>query len=98
LLDIIQRTIFNSKKYQIGKFEVIEIVVYNVYAFLKNYYFLRDQMVKYYNNNIWKAINKVLQGSQIIYLIRLRFRKDKILKEIQSISQFVLKNGHIFRI
>jgi len=44
------------------------------------------------------AINKALQGSQVIWLIGLRLGKDKTLEEIQSVSQFVLEDGHTFRI
>ena len=39
LLDITHRTIFNSGKYQTGRFEEIEMVVHNSHAFPRNHYF-----------------------------------------------------------
>src|SRR6266540_255910 len=54
-------------------------------------------MVEYYNDNAWKAINKALQESQAIWLIGLELGEGKTLKEIQSISQFVLEDSHTFR-
>jgi len=83
LLDITQIIIFNSEKYQTGRFEKIEMVVHNDHIFPRNYHFLRDRMMKYYNNNAWKVINKALQGLQVIWLIRFELEKGKILKEIQ---------------
>jgi hypothetical protein len=97
LLDITYGTIFNSGKYQTGRFEEIEMVVHNGHTFPRNHHFPRDRMVEYYNDNTWKAINEVLQDSQAIWLIRLGLGEGKILEEIQSISQFVLEDGHTFR-
>ncbi len=54
-------------------------------------------MMKYYNDNAWMAINKAFQGLQAIWLIRLELEKDETLEEIQSVSQFVLEDGHTFR-
>ncbi|CAG8711079.1 20536_t:CDS:2 [Gigaspora margarita] len=69
LLDITHGTIFNSKKYRSGKYEEIEIVVHNSYAFPRNQHFSRDRIVKYFKNDTWKAINNALQGPQAIWLI-----------------------------
>ena len=97
LLDITHGTIFNSGKYRTGRFEEIEMVVHNGHAFPRNHHFPRDRMVEYYNDNAWKAINEVLQGPQAIWLIGLGLGKGDTLEEIQSISQFVLEDGHTFR-
>ncbi len=97
MLDITHGTIFNSGKYRTGRFKEIEMVIHNGHAFPRNYHFPRDQMVKYYNDNAWKAINKTLQEPQAIWLIGLRLGEGEILKEIQSISQFVLEDGRTFR-
>ncbi|KAF0529714.1 hypothetical protein F8M41_012652 [Gigaspora margarita] len=56
-----------------------------------------DRIVDYYNDNAWNAINKALQGPQAIWLIGLGLGEGKILKEIQSISYFVLEDGCTFR-
>ncbi|CAG8742992.1 28491_t:CDS:10, partial [Racocetra persica] len=74
LLDITHGTIFNSKKYQTGRFEEIEMVVHNGHAFSRNHHFPRDRM-----------------------LIGLGLGEGEILKEIQSIFQFVLEDVHTFR-
>ncbi|CAB5127972.1 unnamed protein product [Rhizophagus irregularis] len=47
LLDITHGTIFNSGKYQTGRFEEIEMVVHNGHAFPRNHHFPRDRMVEY---------------------------------------------------
>ncbi|CAI2181897.1 907_t:CDS:2 [Funneliformis geosporum] len=54
-------------------------------------------MVEYYNDNAWKAINEVLQGLQVIWLIGLGLGEGETLEEIQSIFQFVLEDGCTFR-
>jgi len=82
LHDIIYGVIFNSEKYQTSRFEEIEMVVHNGHTFPRNYHFLRDRMVKYYNDNAWMAINKALQGSQAIWLIGLGLGEGETLKEI----------------
>ena len=97
LLDITHRTIFNSEKYRTGRFEEIEMVVYNGHAFSRNQHFPKDRMVEYYNDNAWTTINKTLQGPQAIWLIGLGLEEGETLEEIQSISQFVLENGRTFR-
>jgi len=86
LHDITHGVIFNSGKYRTDRFEEIEMVVHNGHAFSRNHHFSRDRMVEYYNDNAWMAINKTLQGSQAIWLIRLGLGKDETLKEIQSVS------------
>ena len=60
LFDITYGIIFNSRKYRTGRFEEIEMIVHNGHIFPKNHQFLKDRMVKYYNDNVWKAINKTL--------------------------------------
>ncbi|KAF0448997.1 hypothetical protein F8M41_002618 [Gigaspora margarita] len=90
LLDITHGTIFNSKKYQSGKYEEIDIVVHNGHAFSRNQHFPRDRMVEYYKSDTWEAINNALQGSQAIWLM-------EVGSENQRISQFVLEDGHTFR-
>ncbi|CAG8515413.1 7649_t:CDS:2 [Cetraspora pellucida] len=60
-LEKILNTIFNNKKYKLDKYEEIEIVVYNEHAFLQNHHFPKDQIVEYYKNNTWEAINNALQ-------------------------------------
>ncbi|GES82001.1 hypothetical protein GLOIN_2v1848952 [Rhizophagus clarus] len=100
LLDITHgsdSTIFNSGKYRAGRFEEIEMVVHNGHAFPKNHHLPRDRMVEYYSDNAWNAINKALQGPQAIWLIGLGLREGETLEEIQSISQFILEDGRIFR-
>ncbi|CAB4491795.1 unnamed protein product [Rhizophagus irregularis] len=47
LLDITHGTIFNSRKYRTGRFEEIEMVIHNGYAFPRNHHFPRDRMVEY---------------------------------------------------
>ncbi|CAG8678059.1 3305_t:CDS:2 [Gigaspora margarita] len=56
-----------------------------------------NRMVEYYNDNVWKAINEVLQGPQAIWIIGLGLGEGETLEEIQSISQFVLEDGRTFR-
>ncbi|CAG8734437.1 46045_t:CDS:2 [Gigaspora margarita] len=73
------------------------MVVHNGYAFPRNHHFPRDRMVEYYNDNVWKAINEVLQGPQAIWIIGLGLGEGETLEEIQSISQFVLEDGRTFR-
>ena len=51
LHDITHGFIFNSGKYQTGRFEEIEMVVHNGHAFPKNHHFPRDRMVEYYNDS-----------------------------------------------
>ncbi|CAG8739515.1 23198_t:CDS:2, partial [Racocetra persica] len=97
LLDITHGTIFNSEKYQTGRYEEIEMVVHNGHAFSRNHHFPRDRMVKYYNDNAWNTINKALQDSQAIWLIGLRLGEGEILEEIQSVMQFVLEDSYTFR-
>ncbi|CAG8810302.1 20599_t:CDS:2, partial [Racocetra persica] len=80
-----------KKKMRIpGKYEEIEMVVHNVYAFLRNQHFSRDRMVEYYKGDTWEAINNALQGSQAIWLMGVE-------DETQKISQFVLEDGCTFR-
>jgi len=51
LHNITHEVIFNSRKYQTGRFEEIEMVIHNDHAFSRNYHFPRNQMVEYYNDN-----------------------------------------------
>ncbi|CAG8833559.1 31001_t:CDS:2, partial [Gigaspora margarita] len=90
LLDITHGTIFNSKKYQLGKYEEIEMVVHNGHAFSQNQHFPKDRMVEYYKGDTWEAINNALQGPQAIWLIGVG-------DGTQRISQFVLEDGRTFR-
>ncbi|RHZ81998.1 hypothetical protein Glove_115g12 [Diversispora epigaea] len=79
-----------SKKYQFGKYEEIEMVVYNGYGFPRNQHFPKDQMVKYYKNDTWETIDNALQGPQAIWFMGVE-------DEIQRVSQFVLEDSHTFR-
>ncbi|CAG8851861.1 9069_t:CDS:2, partial [Racocetra persica] len=69
LLDITHGTIFNSRKYQPGKYEEIGMVVHNGYAFPRNQHFPRDRIVEYYKGDTWEAISNTFRGPQAIWLM-----------------------------
>ncbi|CAG8836097.1 18708_t:CDS:10, partial [Gigaspora margarita] len=61
-LEKILNTIFNSKKYRSDKYEEIEMVVHNGYAFPRNQHFSRDQM-QYQENIINEEKRSILLES-----------------------------------
>ncbi|CAG8818581.1 32452_t:CDS:2, partial [Racocetra persica] len=77
-------------KYRSGKYKEIGIVVHNGHAFPRNQHFPRDRMVEYYKGDTWEAISNTLRGPQAIWLI-------EVGDTSQTISQFVLEDGRIFR-
>ncbi|CAG8505861.1 4226_t:CDS:2, partial [Cetraspora pellucida] len=71
-------------------YEEIGIVVHNGHAFPRNQHFPRDQMVEYYKGDTWEAISNALREPQAIWLMGVEDMS-------QTISQFVLEDGHTFR-